>query len=107
MADRVRWRITLDQLLHATGVTGAELDRWRRAGYLGARVAEGADQGFGRHITREVAQRAVLMARCVDAGITEEVAARLVADHVPRDNQPIVAKMSDTVTIKVSKEGLP
>lgn len=107
MSDRVRWRITFDQLCYATGVPAAKLERWRAMGYLGARVAEPRDQGFGRHITREVAQRAVLLARCVAAGVTEETAARLVADHRAGDTQPIVAKVSDTVTIKVSKEGLP
>jgi hypothetical protein len=104
---RQRWRITQDQLAYLAGCSTDALKQWAAAGYLGPRAAEQRDQGFGRHITRELAQRAVLFGRCVKAGLSEDVAARIVADHNLGDTLPIVAKVTDEVTVKVSKENLP
>lgn len=89
---RVRWRITLDELCHKAKATPQALDHWAEIGALGPRWRENRDRGKWRHITREVAQRAVIMSHLLQAGIDKQVAAKLAATHERGDDTPLIAK---------------
>lgn len=104
--ERVRWRITLDQLAHLCGVPAGDLTYWASLGAFGPRYAEKRDQGFGRHITREAAQCAVLMSRLIKAGIRAEEAAQMACIHRVGDTSPLIIKRGG-VTFEVSREVLP
>jgi hypothetical protein len=79
MTERERWRMTLQELCYATKTTPFDLNRWASLGALGPRWREKKQHGRWNHITREAAQRAVIMSRLVDAGVNEEQSATLAA----------------------------
>lgn len=107
--DRIRWRMTLDELVHACGVRLPELEHWAEIGGLGDRWREPRNQGKWRHITREAAQRAVLMSRMVKAGMTPEAAAVVAREHaVHRGSEPApMMARRPGVTFLVSRDNLP
>jgi hypothetical protein len=108
MSDgRVRWRINTDELCHAASCSSYDMMKWARAGYIDPRAAEPRNGGLAKHITREFAQRLVLFTRCLDAGIDEWTASSLIRTHKVGDYEPIIAKVTEHVTIKISKDGLP
>lgn len=78
---RQRWRMSLDELCHVTNADVQTLERWSALGALGSRWRQRRDQGKWRHITREVARRAVIMSRLVAAGIAEEPASRMAMTY--------------------------
>lgn len=104
---RQRWRITLDELAYQCGVPASEVQRWADIGALGSRYAEGRDQGFGRHITREAAQRAVLMARLTQSGVNVNRAARITVSHTVRETDPLTVDVGQGVKIIVDRSDLP
>lgn len=104
---RPRWRMTLDELCYVAKVNVKTFDTWADAGLLGKRLASRPDKGRGRHITRETAQRTVLVARLVAAGVHPDVAGCVAAGHKTGDNTPLVAALPGGVQVTVSREDLP
>lgn len=104
---RRRWRMTLDELCYAARITPATFDRWADAGLLGKRLASRPDQGRGRHITRDTAQRTVLVARLVAAGVKPDAAGCIAAGHKTGDNTPLVADLPGGVQVTIPREDLP
>jgi len=58
-------------------------------------------------MTREGAQRAVVCARLVQAGVTERTAVKLAALHEVGDDTPLRIEISDSVTVVVDRTDLP
>jgi hypothetical protein len=104
---RTRWRITLDELCYAARIDPVVFDAWATSGYLGKRLATCPAGGRARHITRETAQRTVLMARLVWAGLTPVAASHLVTTHHVGDEGPLVAELAGGVTVSVPRSDLP
>lgn len=105
--QRIRWRMTLDELCYAARITPRVFNDWADRGLLGRRVAERPDAGRGRHITRETAQRTVLVARLVAAGIHPEAAGHVAAGHKVGDTTTLDASLSNGVTVQVRRDDLP
>lgn len=105
--QRQRWRITLDELCYAAKIQPEAFDIWARNGYLGKRLASYPDKGRGRHITRDAAQRTVLVARLVRAGVREDVAGHVAAAHKVGDTEPLEAELPNGVRVTVAREDLP
>jgi len=103
---RVRWRMTLDELAYATKVSPITLEEWAQLGAYGPRWKENRDRGKWRHITREVAQRAVVMSRLVRAGLTTITAADIARTHEVGDDMPLYAHQGE-VTLIVKRNDLP
>ena len=106
MTERIRWRYTLDQLCHSARTTPATLDHWASLGAFGPRWQERRERGKWRHITRDVADRAVLMGRLTRSGISDELACRIVMTHKHGPTSDLVFSDND-VHVTVSREGLP
>jgi hypothetical protein len=104
---RQRWRMTLDELCYAAQITPSTFNEWADQGLLGRRVAERPDAGRGRHITRETAQRTVLVARLVSAGIHPEAAGHVAAGHKVGDDDPLEAQLNNGVTVAIRRDDLP
>lgn len=108
MSDvRVRWRMTLDELCYAAKIDVKTFDSWADRGLLGKRLASRPDQGRGRHITRETAQKTVLVARMVASGVTPDVAGCVAAGHRTGDDTPLVANLPGGISVTISREDLP
>lgn len=103
----MRWRMTLDELCYAAKIDHKTFDAWADAGLLGRRVTERPNQGRGRHITRDTAQRTVLVARMVAAGIHPDVAGCVAAGHKTGATDPLVAQLTGGTTFTISREDLP
>lgn len=104
---RERWRMTFDELCYAARITPDTFDTWADQGLLGRRVAERPVNGRGRHITRETAQKTVLVARLVAAGIHPEAAGCVVAGHRVGDLTPLEASLNNGVTVQIRRDDLP
>ena len=104
---RERWRITFDELCFLAGITHKTFDEWADQGVLGKRLTSRADQGRGRHITRETAQRTILVARLVAAGMHPVAAGCVVQGHRPRDTSPLLAELPGGVSISIDRSDLP
>lgn len=104
---RQRWRMTLDELCYAAGIDVKTFDRWADSGILGKRQAARPDRGRGRHITKETAQRTVLVARMVTAGVTPDVAGCVAAGHRTGDTSLLIADLPGGVHVTISREDLP
>lgn len=105
---RERWRITLDELCYAAQITPVVFQAWAEAGYLGSRLRSLPSQGGrGRHITRETAQRTVLMARLVQAGLTPEAASHVATTHQVGNDEPLRVSLTSQAAITVSRDDLP
>jgi len=104
---RVRWRMTLDELCYAAGIAPNIFDEWADHGWLGKRFASRPDQGRSRHITREMAQRTVLVARLVRAGLHPEAAGCVAQGHKVNDYEPLLAHMPGGVQITITRSDLP
>jgi len=104
---RERWRMTLDELCYTSGISPNVFNEWADAGYLGKRLAAYPANGRGRHITRETAQRTVLVARMVKAGVTPSVAGCVAAGHKTGDDSPLVADLPGGIHVEISREDLP
>lgn len=105
---RQRWRITLDELCYAASINPATFQAWADSGYLGARLRSIPSQGGrGRHITRETAQRTVLMARLVRAGLSPEAASHLATSHTVGSDEPLEVRLSEYVTVTIPRNDLP
>lgn len=99
--------MTLDELCYAARIDVKTFDAWADAGFLGKRLASRPDQGRGRHLTRETAQRTVLVARMVAAGIRPDIAGCVAAGHKTGDSTPLVADLPGDVHVTISREDLP
>jgi hypothetical protein len=106
MTERVRWRVTLDQLCHLCDANPYTLEYWAALGALGPRWKEPRNSGKWRHITREAADRAVLMSRIVKAGVEPWRAAQIASTHQHGDTTPLTVTIGE-VQIQVSREELP
>jgi len=105
----MRWRITLDELAALTHVSARELDHWTELGAMGLRWRESREQGRWRHITKEVARRAVIMSKLRAAGVDEHVAARAARELDVKNPhlQSITFDASPDVTITITIETWP
>lgn len=106
MSGRVRWRITLDELAHMCKVPAGDVSYWAELGALGPRYSEPRDQGLGRHITREAAQRAVIMSRLIHAGVRAEEAAQISSLHNVKETGEL-AVTRNGVQIRIDRTDLP
>lgn len=102
-----KWRMTLDELCHLVDVNAHQLDRWASLGAFGPRWRERRDQGKWRHISKETAQRAVIMAALTRSGFQPIVAAALSAQHRRGAKSDLVFKFSDNVSVTIKREDLP
>lgn len=85
--------MTLDELTHLSRSTPMELDEWRAFGVFGDRWKEPRDRGVWRHITKEVAHRAVIMRTLLDLGLTEHAAAQIASTHKVKDrDEPLYVR---------------
>lgn len=103
--------MTLDELCYTVRRTPVDLERWAELGALGERWKEPRDRGKWRHITKEVAGRAIIMERLVQSGIEEERAVP-IASHYDRKrdwpNGQIPAHIRGvTVTVYLEELDLP
>jgi len=90
MTERERWRMTLDELTHASRTKYSELESWRMLGLFGDRWREPRDRGCYRHITKLVAHRAILMRSLLDVGLTVTAALKIAREHeVKQRDQPL------------------
>jgi myo-inositol catabolism protein IolC len=106
MTERVRWRMTLDELCHAARTTPQELERWRALGVFGDRWKEPRDRGVWRHITKLVAHRAVLMRTLLSVGLTVETAARIARTHEVKDRDLPLTVTATGIQIQVARDKL-
>lgn len=108
MADdgRIRWRMTLDELCYVTKASPNLVEQWAQLGAYGPRWKEKRDRGKYRHVTREMAQRCVIMSRLVQAGMKPEAAARIAVEHTLRDTDPLIARLGP-IQITINREDLP
>ena len=104
---RERWRITFDQLCMEARIDAKTFDSWADQGILGKRLASRPVQGRGRHITRDVAQRTVLVARLVAAGLHPVAAGHIASAHNVRDKTPLTADLPNGVTVTIDRSDLP
>lgn len=104
---RERWRMTLDELCYAAGINPYIFNVWAGEGLLGKRLVAYPANGRGRHITRETAQRTVLVARMIAAGVTPTVAGCVAAGHKTGDSTPLVADLPGGIHITILREDLP
>jgi myo-inositol catabolism protein IolC len=106
---RVRWRMTLDELSAASRSKPSDLDRWRAMGVFGDRWKEPRDRGAWRHITKEVAHRAIIMRTLLDLGLTETAATQIARQHEikQKDDPLVVVGKNGTVTVWRSNLKLP
>lgn len=103
---RIRWRMTLDQLVYETKASANLIEEWAQLGAYGPRWRENRDRGKYRHVTREMAQRCMIMARLVRAGMKPEAAARIAVEHTLRTTEPLIARIGE-VQIVINREDLP
>lgn len=68
MAERVRWRMTLEELCWRVKATPQELNEWAALGAFGPAWAETTENKW-RHITKAVARRAIVMRYLLDRHI--------------------------------------
>lgn len=104
---RVRWRMTLDELCYVAGITPDILDEWADKGWIGKRCVARPNGGRGRHITREMAQRTVLVSRLVRAGLHPEAAGCVAQGHKVNDHEPLHADLPGGVQITITRSDLP
>lgn len=99
--------MTLDQLCLTAKIDAKTFDTWADQGILGNRLRERPAQGRGRHITRDTAQRTVLVARLVSAGVHPIAAGHIAAGHSVRDTTPLHAELGNGVTVSIDRSDLP
>lgn len=104
---RVRWRMTLDELCYVAGIEPNLLDEWADKGWLGKRCVVRPIRGRSRQITREMAQRTVLVARLVRAGLHPEAAGHVAQGHMVNDHEPLTAELPGGVIITITRSDLP
>lgn len=78
--ERVRWRMTLEELCHRVKARPQDLEEWARLGALGPRWKETTENKW-RHITRAAARRAVVMRAMLTAGLEPSEAALVADEH--------------------------
>ena len=83
MTERARWRMTLQELCHRVDARPQDLVDWARLGALGPAWQETTENKW-RHITKKVANRAIVMRYLLDAGLAEELAARIADSAADR-----------------------
>lgn len=105
-AERVRWRMTFDQLCYECRTTPPVVDRWAELGAFGPRLKEPRDRGWHRHVSREVAQRAVIMSRLIKFGLNERVAAELASLHELGETEPMIYT-GNNASITIRRDNLP
>lgn len=104
---RPRWRMTLDELCTRCNCYPNDLERLAHLGAFGDRWREPRDRGKWRHISREVAQRAVLCSRLISAGLTEESASQVSRLHTLRTTSPLIVETPRGITLTINRDDLP
>lgn len=98
--------MTLDELCHRAQSNPTELERWRRLGAFGDRWKEDRDRGPWRHITKEVAHRAIIMRALLRAGVTEGAAIQIVQRHSIKDKYEPLEVRTPAVNIVIWRSNL-
>jgi hypothetical protein len=80
--------MTLGELCYTVRRTPADLECWAMLGALGDRWREPRDHGRWRHITKDVAARAIIMDKLLLAGVSQETAAHIAGTYVRKDHWP-------------------
>lgn len=101
--------MTLDELCHTVHRTPLVLEHWATLGALGERWKEPRDRGKWRHITKDVAGRAIIMERLVQIGFSEESAAPFAAHYEKkrRERVLLVSMRGVRVVVNLEELGLP
>lgn len=97
--DRMRWHMTLDELCYAAHIDPTTFNIWSDEGLLG--------RSRDRRVTREVAQKTVLVSRLITAGLHRNAAACVAAGHKTGDTTPLTAELPGGVTVTVDRSDLP
>lgn len=98
--------MTLDELSHAARATPVVLEEWAQLGAFGPRWKERRDRGKNRHITKEVAHRAIIMRALLDAGLQPRAAAAVAMTHETRDREQLLLVSSRGVNITIDRNSL-
>lgn len=96
---RTRWKMTAEELCYAAGIDVTTFNEWIDLGIVG--------RNRDRRVTREVAQKTVLVARLVTAGLGPYVAGCVVAGHKTNDDHPLEAELPGGVVVTVDRTDLP
>ncbi len=104
---RSKWRMTLDELCAVACITPVQLHQWASEGILEKRLAPKARAGRAPVITREAAQRTVLVSRLVAAGVHPLAAGHIAQGHKTNDFEPLQADLPCGVTITIQRKDLP
>jgi hypothetical protein len=101
--------MTLDELCHVSRSTPNDLERWRALGVFGDRVKEPRDRGVWRHVSKEIAHRAIIMRTLLDLGLTEQAATQIARTHQVKDRQePLrITGRNGQITVMRSNLNLP
>jgi len=98
--------MTLDELCFATKRSPADLERWAQLGALGDRWKEPRNSGKWRHITKDVAGRAIIMERLVQLGISEERAAPVASHYEKKRAEGTIVSTVRGVRLEINLEEL-
>ncbi len=96
---RVRWKMSIEELCYAAGIDSDTFTEWVHFGLVG--------KSRDLRVTREVAQKTVLVARLVGAGLYPTGAGCVAAGHKTGDTSPLVAELPGGVTVTVLRTDLP
>ena len=102
MSDRKpRWRMTFQELCYRARVTPTEIERWASSGALGPRLQE-STEGRWRHVTKDMAERALLTRLLLDQGLTlESVAGMTGKEKTVARHEHGLDLTIDNMTIRV------
>ncbi len=104
---RAKWRMSLEELCSVACITPVQLQQWANEGVIEKRLAPTMRAGRAPHITREAAQRTVLVSRLVAAGVHPLAAGHIAQGHKTNDFEPLQADLPCGVTITIQRKDLP
>lgn len=86
--------MTFEELCHRARVTPTEIERWASSGTLGPRLRE-STEGRWRHVTKDMAERALLTRLLLDQGLTLESVAKMA------DKKKTIVKYEDGLDLRI------
>lgn len=91
--------MTVDELCYAAQIEVTTFNEWADTGVIGS--------ARDRRVTRSIAQKTVLVARLVAAGLHPHAAGCVAAGHKTNDTSPLVAELPGGVTVTIERNDLP
>lgn len=91
--------MTVEELCYAAGIDVATFNEWSDTGIVG--------RNRDRRVTKTVAQKTIIVARLVAAGLHPHAACCVAAGHKTNDTSPLVAELPGGVTVTVERTDLP